>query len=302
VFDNLTLGDPSVTEDAVVAAATIAGADSFIRMLPGGYQTMHSGSGGGTAVGLSAGQEQLLGLARALVHHPAVLLSPARGGSQRCWTWRRPGGSGTIARSKGGCGGHKIMEAMALLRTRYSASRLGEPPPSAQAVQAMLESAARVPDHGRLQPWRVMLIEGDARLALGEVLAEGLSRRNPLAGDEALGRERAKALRAPLIIVVATRCDRSAKIPVIEQIVSAGAAAHSIMLAAFAQGLGAMWRTGEAAYDEAVKSALSVGPDDVIVGFIYVGTDIGSPPSRAERPPDEFAHYWPGGSPKPPAA
>jgi nitroreductase len=193
------------------------------------------------------------------------------------------------------------MDAMDLLRTRYSASRLGEPGPPAQAVRAMLESAARAPDHGRLRPWRLTLVEGDGRLALGKILAASLSRRNPLAGDEALERERNKALRAPLIIVVATQCDRSAKIPVIEQIVAAGAAAHCIMLAAFAQGFGAMWRTGDAAYDEAVKSALGVGPDDGIVGFIYVGTDVGNAPSRAERTPDEFAHYWPGGSPKPPA-
>ncbi len=133
---------------------------------------------------------------------------------------------------------------MELLRTRYSALKLGEPPPSAQAVHAMLESAAHVPDHGRLQPWRLILIEGDARLRFGEVLAEALSRRNPPANEPALAREREKALRAPLIIVVATRCDRSAKIPVVEQTVSAGCAAHSIMLAAFAQGLG---RGGEPA-------------------------------------------------------
>ena len=63
-----------------------------------------------------------------------------------------------------------------------------------------------------------------------------------------------------------------------------------------------MWRTGEPAYDEAVKRALGVEPDDVIVGFIYVGKDISSPPSRAERPPDEFVHYWPGGSATSPAA
>ena len=194
-----------------------------------------------------------------------------------------------------------MMDAIDLLRTRYSALKLGEPAPSAQAVRAMLESAARAPDHGRLQPWKLILIQGDARHALGELLAQALSRRIPFAGDEALGRERAKALRAPLIIVVATRCDRAARIPVIEQIVSAGAAAHSIMLAAFAQGLGAMWKTGEAAYDEEVKRALGVEADDVIVGFIYVGTDAGSPPSRAERTPDGFVHYWPGGSPTPPA-
>ena len=106
-------------------------------------------------------------------------------------------------------------------------------------------------------------------------------------------------MRAPLIIVVATRCDGSAKIPIIDQTLSAGCAAHSIMLAAFSQGLGAMWRTGEPAYDNAVKSALGIAPDDLIVGFIYVGTDIGGPWTRPERTPEEFAQYWTGGNVKP---
>ena len=188
---------------------------------------------------------------------------------------------------------------MELLRTRYSALKLGEPPPSAQAVHAMLESAARAPDHGRLQPWRLILIEGAARLDFGKVLAEALSRRDPLANEQALAREREKALRAPLIIVVATRCDRSAKIPIIEQTLSAGCAAHSIMLAAFAQGLGAMWRTGEPAYDGAVKSALGIDPDDLIIGLIYVGTDIGGPVTRPQRPSREFAQHWTADSAKP---
>ena len=188
---------------------------------------------------------------------------------------------------------------MELLRTRVSALKLGEPAPSAQAVQAMLESAGRAPDHGRLQPWRLILIEADARLDFGKVLAESLSRRNPIANEQALGREREKALRAPLIIVVATRCDRSAKIPIIEQIVSAGCAAHSIMLAAVAVGLGAMWRTGEPAYDNAVKSALGIEPDDLIVGFIYVGTDIGGPGSRPHRASREFSQHWASDSAKP---
>src|SRR5712691_1350178 len=190
------------------------------------------------------------------------------------------------------------MDALELLRTRCSALKLGEPPPSAQAVHAMLESAVRVPDHGRLQPWRLILIQGDARHDFGKVLAEALSRRNPLANEQALAREREKALRAPLIIVVATRCDRSAKIPIIEQTLSAGCAAHSIMLAAFARGLGAMWRTGEPAYDNAVKSALGIEPDDLIVGFIYVGTDLGGPGTLPRRATQEFAQHWAGESAK----
>src|SRR5437764_917330 len=184
------------------------------------------------------------------------------------------------------------MEAMKLLRTRYSALKLDGPSTSVEAVDATLEAASRAPDHGRLRPWRLILIEGAARLSFGEILAASLARRDPLAGDQALAREREKALRAPLIIVVATRCDRSAKIPIIEQIVSAGCAAHSIMLAAVAAGLGAMWRTGEPAYDNAVKNPLGIEPDDFIVRFIYVGTDIGGPGTRPQRASREFAQHW----------
>jgi nitroreductase len=186
------------------------------------------------------------------------------------------------------------MEAIELLRSRYSAAKLGAPAPSAEVVEAMLEAAARAPDHGRLQPWRLILIEGDARRSFGEILAESLARRNPLAGEPVLAREREKALRAPLIIVVTTRCDRSGRIPIVEQIVSAGCAAHGLMLAAFAQGLGAFWRTGEAAYDEAVKGALGVGSDDLIIGFIFVGTDTGDAPSRSWPVVRELAHRWAG--------
>jgi len=185
------------------------------------------------------------------------------------------------------------MEAMELLLTRHSAAKLGAPPPSKEAVDAILEAAARTPDHSRLRPWRVILIDGNARQALGEILAESLARRNPAAGDQALAREREKALRAPLIIVVATRCDRSAKIPIVEQVLAAGCAAHSVMLAAFAQGLGAFWRTGEAAYDGAVKDALGIASDDLIIGFIYVGTDVGGAPSRP-RAAQELAERWNG--------
>ena len=190
------------------------------------------------------------------------------------------------------------MEAMELLRTRYSASKLGAPPPSKEAVEAMFEAAAHAPDHGRLQPWRLILIEGDARRALGEILAESLARRNPVASDEALAREREKALRAPLIVVVATRCDRSAKIPVVEQVIAAGCAAHGLMLAAFAQGLGAFWRTGEAAYDEAVKAAFDIGSDELIIAFIYVGVDTGGAPSRPRPIVREFVQRWTGDSPQ----
>ena len=160
----------------------------------------------------------------------------------------------------------------------------------------MFEAAARAPDHGRLQPWRLILIDGDARRSFGEIVADSLARRVPSAGDQVLAREREKALRAPLIIVVATRYDRSAKIPIVEQTIAAGCAAHSLMLAAFAQGLGVFWRTGEAAYDEAVRAALGIGSDDLIVGFIYVGTSMGGASSRPRPAVQEVAQRWTGDS------
>jgi len=191
------------------------------------------------------------------------------------------------------------MDAMELLLTRYSAAKLGMPPPSETAVQAILEAAARAPDHGRLQPWRLIVIEGDARRSLGEIFAESLARRDPEAGDQVLAREREKALRAPFIIVVATRYERSAKIPLAEQTIAASCAAHGLMLAAFAQGLGVFWRTGEAASDEEVKAALGIGPGDLIIGFIYVGTDISGPPSRPRPAPPAFPDRWIGDRRKP---
>jgi nitroreductase len=100
------------------------------------------------------------------------------------------------------------------------------------------------------------------------MLADQLRRTHPQIGEESLQRERLKAFRAPLIVVVAARCEPIAKIPDIEQTLAAGAAAHAMMLAAFALGFNAMWKTGDAAYDAAVKQALGLEPADAIVGLV----------------------------------
>jgi nitroreductase len=171
------------------------------------------------------------------------------------------------------------MQAIDALLARRSARALTEPAPDTGALELILAAAARAPDHGRLRPWRFILVRGPARERFGALLAEQLRRTHPQIGEESLQRERLKALRAPLIIVVAAHCDPAVKIPVIEQTLSAGAAAHAMMLAAFALGFNAMWKTGAAAYDAAVKEALGLEPGDAIVGFLYVGTESG------ERPP-----------------
>ena len=175
------------------------------------------------------------------------------------------------------------MQAIDALVTRRSAVTLTEPAPDEGALQLIFASAVRAPDHGRLRPWRFVVVRGAARERFGELLAAHLARTQPAATAEALQRERVKALRAPLIIVVAARVNAAVKIPPIEQTLSAGAAAENIMLASVALGYNAMWKTGGAAYDEAVKRALGLEPGDAIVGFLYLGTEGGrTPAARGE--------------------
>lgn len=184
------------------------------------------------------------------------------------------------------------MDALELLLTRESASRLQDPAPDEAALAAMFRSAVRAPDHGRLRPWRFILVRGKARERFGEVMADSLRARVPDATPEMLARERTKALRAPLIVVVAARVCAGGKIPEIEQVLSAGAAAQNIMLAAHALNYGAMWKTGAPAYDAGVKQALGLEPSDAIVGFIYLGTRAG-PPAPAARPaPEDHIAEW----------
>jgi nitroreductase len=138
----------------------------------------------------------------------------------------------------------------------------------------MLACAVRAPDHGRLRPWRFVVVREAERARFGELLAAHLKRTQPQASVQAVERERDKALRAPLIIAVAAHVNPTiTKVPEIEQTLSAGAAAQNIMLAAFALGFNAMWKTGGAAYDAAVKRSLGLESTDAIVGFLYIGTE-----------------------------
>ena len=106
--------------------------------------------------------------------------------------------------------------------------------------------------------------------------------------------ERQKALRAPVIVVVAAQFKKSDQVREVEQLLSSGAAAENIMLAAEALGYGAMWRTGDIAYDAKVKEALGLDPKDSIAGFIYIGTRVGGS-SPAPRPvPEDFLQMWQG--------
>jgi nitroreductase len=184
------------------------------------------------------------------------------------------------------------MDAMNLLLERTSAVKVQEPGPTQEELDTILRSALRAPDHGRLRPWHFIVITGEGRARLGSLLAESLRVREPTATREMLEREQQKALRAPAIVVVVARIKSGDKIPDVEQIVSAGAAAEHIMLAAHALAYGAMWRTGAPAYDERVKEALGLRADDLILGFIYIGTSAVVPPEVLRPELAEFVTRW----------
>jgi nitroreductase len=168
------------------------------------------------------------------------------------------------------------MELFDALNSRSTAKTYGESAPSKEHLAQVLQAAVRAPDHGRLRPWRFMLIEGNQRRKFGELLAASAQRRVPGLSDGDLQRERDKALRAPLIIVTACRLVPGTKVPAIEQILAAGAATQNILLGLHALGYAAAWKTGEAAYDPEVKKALGFAVDDHLIGFVYTGGGMGA--------------------------
>lgn len=181
-----------------------------------------------------------------------------------------------------------------MLLTRDSAVRLEPPGPDAAALDQIFRAALRAPDHGRLRPWRFVVIADEQRQRFGEVLAASLKARDSGASSDSLAREKQKALRAPVIVVVAAQLKASEKIPELEQIVSAGAAAQNVMLAVHALGYGAMWRTGAPAYDAEVKRALGLETGDTIIGFIYIGTRTGGSAPVSRPVPEDFVSIWRG--------
>jgi nitroreductase len=184
------------------------------------------------------------------------------------------------------------MDAIELLKSRASNGKLSEPAPDEASLRVALEAAARAPDHGGLRPWRVHLVRGDARLRLGELMAGALRRKDPEASPEELDKTRRKALRAPLVIVIGAVVKQHPKVPELEQLLAAGAAAHAILLALQAQGYAAIWRTGGPAYDPDLKQAFGLGAQDALIGFLYAGTPAQPAPALARPSPEQFTNEW----------
>ena len=186
------------------------------------------------------------------------------------------------------------MEALNLLLNRESALKLQAPGPTREELDTLFQSAVRAPDHGRLRPWRFVVIDTDQREKFGDLMAESMRRRMPDTNAETLQRERDKAMRAPVIVVVAGHIQKGHKIPEIEQVAAVSAAAQTIMLAAPAQGYGVMWKTGDPAYDPFVRQSLGLDPEDEIVGFMYIGTQVGGGISVPRPSAKDFVSVWTG--------
>lgn len=176
-------------------------------------------------------------------------------------------------------------DPLSLLQQRHSAPsrQLGEPAPDAATLRTMLEAAIRVPDHGKLVPFRLLQMVGEAKLRFGERLADIAIRNHPEMSESKREKERLRYTFAPLVLVVIACINRDSKVPAIEQKLAAGCVAHNILLGTYALGFGAQWLTGWAAYDAEVASVLNMRQHECVVGFIHVGTPQIEVPDR-DRP------------------
>jgi nitroreductase len=176
-----------------------------------------------------------------------------------------------------------VPDALELLKTRRSVKprEMTAPGPSPAEIETILTIGARVPDHGKLAPWRFIIFEGDARERAGEVIAGVFARKNPNASPAEIDLERRRLTDAPLVIAVVSFTRPHPKVPPWEQELSAGASAMNIVTAATALGYGACWLTGWFAFDREVLDGLGLKADEKLAGFIHIGTP--SKPSE-DRP------------------
>lgn len=176
-------------------------------------------------------------------------------------------------------------DALELLKTRRSVKpmELAGPPLNQADIDTILTIASRVPDHGKLTPWRYIVFEGNARLAAGETIATVFKASHPDAPPDQIEFERNRLARAPLVIAVVSRAAPHAKIPEWEQQLSAGASSMNLVWAAYALGFAASWLTEWYAYDRAVLDALGLAPNERIAGFVHIGRPL-KPSEDRDRP------------------
>jgi nitroreductase len=186
------------------------------------------------------------------------------------------------------------MNVIDAIRGRRSIGKVLPDLPPREAIEAILEAGTWAPCHHVTEPWKFVVIAGDAREQLGDVMARAKVERRLREGKETEGeyeRAKAKALRAPVIVAVAVEPDESPKVVEIEEVEAGAAAVQNMLLTAHSLGLGSMWRTGDPAYDDDVKRFLGLKPQAHVIGFVYLGYPA-ILPSRARHTPHESLTTW----------
>lgn len=168
------------------------------------------------------------------------------------------------------------------------------PGPTDEDLEKILRSGMRVPDHGRLTPWRFIVIRGEARDKMGKVLGEAFRLANPDCIDEQVEIEEERFTRAPIVIAVVSHTVPEHKIPEWEQILSSGAACQTMLTAALGMGYAAQWITEWCAYNDHVKGALGLEPRDRIAGFLYLGSRKQEPTDRQRPDYEDIVSEWTG--------
>lgn len=190
------------------------------------------------------------------------------------------------------------MDAIEALMSRISVppKLLIDPAPAGDALDEILATAMRAPDHGAIRPWRFHIVRGDARERLSDIFVESLLKRDPDAGEAAIEKERARPMRSPLIVVACAEItEGNDKVPEVEQVVATGAAVQNMMNAAHARGFGSFLATGKNAKDPHVKAAFGLSDKDEIVGFIYFGTPMIEMKPKSRPDAEAFVREWNGG-------
>lgn len=187
-----------------------------------------------------------------------------------------------------------LYESLARLQSRRSvkAMHLQEPAPSNTDLEQILQTAIRVPDHGKLGPWRFIRFTGQSRAAFGELLAQRYGELNPDASAQNKTFERNRLLRAPAVIAVIAHIKAPHKIPQWEQQLSVGAACQNMLVAACLLGYGAQWLTEWYAYDHVIDQALGLADNERVAGYIYIGAAETQPPERARPKLEDVLSDW----------
>ena len=180
------------------------------------------------------------------------------------------------------------MNALKTILNRKSIPLMSDPKPTSKELKQIYRAALRAPDHGALKPWKFIEVSGDDRKKLGKIFVSitKKSKKNP--SNQLLEKMKNAPFRAPLIIIVVANIKKDTRIPKIEQLLSAGAAAQNIMLAASSLGYYSIWRTGHLAFNADINKKFKLKKSDVVVGYLYIGSSNKNIPTAKS---DKISNY-----------